>query len=229
MKKSKLLVIAIILFVSCGKNNKNIIKTANTAENYHMESLPPDLTYKVIEDKSDDVLEKNQIIVELSRKISIGQIATLADKFYKSKPEQRRFYIFYLLPGMKNGETISWATSHFDPELEIKVLGSTAEEENSLEVLSTIKGKIVGKWHEEAYTSMNYVIYLNKNKVYLMMFLGDSKGKSEQMISKKIGSTTRYDYKDKSHFGEYFIINSKEELEFYNGGGENFTKGVVIK
>ena len=216
-----------ILFTSCNKSNRDI--KADKIGDYQMEKLPVNLTFKIIEDKSDDVLEKNQIVVELSKKISVGQIATLADQFYKSKTEQRRFYIFYLLPGMKNGETLAWATSHFDPKLKIEILGSTAEEENSLKILSTIKGDIIGKWHEESFTSSNFVIYIDHNKTYLMMFVGDSKSEKEEMVRKEIGKETRYDYKNKSHFGEYFIINSNKELEFYNAEGKKFTTATIIK
>ena len=81
---------------------------------YTKEPLPSDFSYRVLKDESKPSLEKNQLTVEINEKLTEGQIATLAEKLYKSKDEQRRFYIFYLLPGMKDGSG-AWATSHFDP------------------------------------------------------------------------------------------------------------------
>jgi len=80
--------------------------------------LPTGFSYKVLADESNNAAQKNQLTIEISEKISTEQIATLANKLYSTKPKQRRFYIFYLLPNMKKGSG-AWAISHFDPELKI--------------------------------------------------------------------------------------------------------------
>ncbi|WP_353150392.1 hypothetical protein [Chryseobacterium sp.] len=66
--------------------------------------------------KSNHNIEKNQLEVEINQKLTKGQLATLAEELYNTKDKQRRFYIFYNLKGNENG-FMTWATSHFDPEL----------------------------------------------------------------------------------------------------------------
>jgi hypothetical protein len=56
-----------------------------SSSKYKKEPLPTDFSYKVIEDKSNDALEKNELTLEINKKISVEQIATLADKLFSTK------------------------------------------------------------------------------------------------------------------------------------------------
>lgn len=122
MKQLSLLIASLLLFlISCDSNKIG---------GYAKESLPSDFSYKILKDASNPALEKNQLTIEINEKISEGQVATLAEKLFKSKDKQRRFYIFYLLPGMKDGVS-AWAISHFDPDLKIEIMGATPREETA--------------------------------------------------------------------------------------------------
>lgn len=208
-------VTSVILLASC--DSGTIVK-------YKKEPLPDDFTYNILEDRSNEALEKNELTVEINKKITVEQIATLADKFFSSKSKQRRFYIFYLLPGMKAGSG-AWATSHFDPELEIEIIGSTSQQDDNSDKLAdaVIDGDVIGKWHEEQYTSSNYVIYKKDNKIFIKTIYKSGQVSDEELKEKKVGNGTRYDYKEGGFNGEYFIINSDGGLEFYNSENKNFT------
>lgn len=208
-------VTSVILLASCD---------SGTIGKYKKEPLPDDFTYNILEDRSNEALEKNELTVEINKKITVEQIATLADKFFSSKPKQRRFYIFYLLPGMKAGSG-AWATSHFDPELEIEIIGSTSQQDDNSDKLAdaVIDGEVIGKWHEEQYTSSNYVIYKKDNKIFIKTIYKSGQVSDEELKEKKVGNGTRYDYKEGGFNGEYFIINSDGGLEFYNSENKNFT------
>jgi len=197
---------------------------SGTIGKYEKEPLPDDFTYIILEDRSNETLEKNELTVEINKKITVEQIATLADKFFSSKSKQRRFYIFYLLPGMKVGSG-AWATSHFDPELEIKIIGSTSQQDDNSDKVAdaVIDGEVIGKWHEEKYTSSNYVIYKKDNKIFIKTIFKNGQVSDEELKEKKVGNGTRYDYKKGGYNGEYFILNSESGLEFYNSEGKNFT------
>jgi hypothetical protein len=100
----------------------------NTIGKYTKEPLPDGFTYNVLRDTSNLALGKNETALEIPHKITEGQIATIAADLYKKKNRQERYYIFYLLPGMKL-DAGAWASSHFDPELEIKILGFTSRKQ----------------------------------------------------------------------------------------------------
>ena len=83
MKKLTYLLFAFILLISCGENAK--------IGKYTKEPLPENFSYEIINDESNSALEKNQLEIELSQKLTEGQIATLAEELFNSKDKQRRF------------------------------------------------------------------------------------------------------------------------------------------
>jgi hypothetical protein len=212
-------VICVLFLSSCG-NNDMIGK-------YKKQPLPSDFIFKIIEDKSNDSLEKNQLSVEINHKITVEQIATLADSLFSSKPKQRRFYIFYLLPESR-GDV--WATSHFDPEIKIEILGSTTQQDTTTaKIAEVVTGDVIGKWQEEKYTSSNYVIYKKNNQLFIKTIFKDGQVSDEELKETKEKSVTRYDYKNGGYNGEYFVLNKIGNLEFYNSENINFTTAVQKK
>lgn len=214
-----LLAISLTILTSCDYNKIG---------GYTKEPLPADFSYKVLKDESNLKLEKNQLTVEINEKLTEGQVATLAEKLYKSKDKERRFYIFYLLPGMKDGSG-AWATSHFDPDLKIDIIGATPKEEVSANAAADkVEGDIIGKWHEEQSTSADYVIFKKDNKIFIRTIFKNGQTSDEELKSKKAGNGRRYDYKEDGYNGEYFILNNSGELEFYNNENKKFTTATKL-
>jgi len=81
-----------------------------------------EIKYKI---ESEDRLPpyKASVVVRLEEKISREDIQKIAPKNQNDGCRNYdRVYIGYLLPGMVDGEG-AWATSHFDPDLEIRLVG----------------------------------------------------------------------------------------------------------
>ncbi len=208
------LIVLLIAITSCDDNKFG---------GYVKQPLPNDFSYNILKDESNLSLEKNQLTVEINKKLTEGQIATLAEELFQSKDKQRRFYLYYLLPGMKVGSG-AWAISHFDPDLKIEIIGATSQEEADANSLANIvEGEIVGKWHEEQNTSANYIIFKKDNKIFLRTIYKRGQMPDEELKKKKVGTVNRYDYKDGGTNGEYFILNDRGELEFYNEENIMFT------
>lgn len=205
-------VTTILLLTSCD---------SGTIGKYKKETLPDNFSYNIIEDKSNEALEKNQLTVEINQKITEGQIATLAEKLFDSKPKQRRFYIFIQLQNVSG----AWAISHFDPELDIQILGSTSQQDDNAnaKVEEKIDGEVVGKWREEQYTSSNYIIFKKDSKIFIRTIFKNGQTSDEELTEKKVNTGTRFDYKEGGYNGEYFILNNDGGLEFYNSENKNFT------
>ncbi|MBF2710021.1 hypothetical protein [Flavobacterium soyangense] len=207
--------IAIIIIASWGDNSK--------IGKYTKEELPKNFSYDIIKDESNEVLEKNQLYVELSGKLTEGQIATLAEELFNSKKEERRFYMFYQLKGVENNVS-SWATSHFDPELEIVITGSTtAEDVNKDKLSEKIEGEVIGKWDENKYTFSNLIIYKKGNKTFIKTVFKNGQTSDVELEESKTEKGIRFDYKDGGYNGEYFILNNENRLELYNSENKNFT------
>jgi len=197
-------------------------------DKYNRQPLPSDFNYKILSDNSNDALEKNQLSIEISEKLSIEQIATLADKIFSTKKKQRRFYISYSLP-IKANE--AWAISHFDPELKIEIFGSTNEEkEKQIKASKDITGKILGKWYDERqYASSSFFLSKNKDGFFIRMVFKDGQFSDEKVTRVKVNNGEKYIPKNGERNGEYFIVNKAGDLELYNSDGKNFTTASKIQ
>lgn len=212
---------AFFLLISC--KNESIVK-------YKKETLPDNFSYKIIQDNSDIIIEKNQLAIEINQKLTEGQIATLAEKLFNSKKKQRRFYIAYLLEGMKYGSG-AWATSHYDPELDIQILGSSLiEDENMAKIsMEQIDGEVIGKWKEDLYNSYIYIIFKKENKYYLKTIYKNGQTVINELLELKVQKTTKYLYKNGGYDREYFQLNFEGNLELYDKENIKFFTALKVQ
>jgi hypothetical protein len=75
---------------------------------------------------------KRSLDIRLNRTVSEEVLRAIATKLKNSDHgTYERTFISYYLPGMKVGSG-AWATSHFDPDLEICILGVSTDQEELL-------------------------------------------------------------------------------------------------
>ncbi|MCH7702181.1 MAG: hypothetical protein IID37_10880 [Planctomycetes bacterium] len=88
-------------------------------------TIPDDVSYSIIDSTTMPGI-KRSLDVRLNKKVSERTLRALALKL-KSQDSRNyeRTFIVYYLPDMKVGAG-AWATTHFDPDLEVRVLGLTA-------------------------------------------------------------------------------------------------------
>lgn len=229
MVKAIFLILGLFLILSCNNSSKedaNSLSELSTLKNG--DSLPSDLTYKIIKESTNNALGKCNLDVELNRKISERELAILANELRKPRMSYDQLWIFYTFQNMNIGSG-AWATTHFTPELEVKILGSTVKEEKTAKTqTSKIDGKVLGKWYEQQYTSASYILYEKDGKIFLKASYKDGTSNNDEMTRKKVSDGYRLDYKEYQH-GEYFIMVLNGELRFYNKDGKNFTSAQVTK
>ncbi len=227
-KKKAIITIAILLF-GAFLIFKSCFGSSPTIGKYTKEELPKDFTYIITKDESNVATEKNQLYVELNQKVTEGQIATLAEELFNSKEKQRRFYIFYSLKSTEDAH-VYWATSHFDPELEITINGSTSAEEKIVKNnTGKVDGKVIGNFYEEELSSSSYTVYEKNNKVFIKSISKDNVSAINEMKRSEIATGIKLEYSNDSFNGEYFILTKDNKLEFYNKNNEKFAIGSILK
>lgn len=192
--------------------------------------IPPDVDYDIISSMKNDTLKKVNIEVRINKKVDKYVLKSIANEIKSDTilTTYDKIWIFYYLPDMEIGSG-AWATTHFTPNLEVKILGSTEKQDKkAIKKTDGIDGKIIGKWKEEQYTSSVYVIYQKENQVFIRTIFPNSQISDESLIKKNVGEITRYDYKEDGYNGEYFKI-ADGILEFYNSEDKLFTKGTPIE
>lgn len=223
------ILIILTLFIhltSCNENVKQ--EETETIGKYQKESLPADFSYNIRKDLSNTNVDKNELYIEINKKITIGQLATLADKLFKTKDKRRRFYLFYYIKGSDN--STAWAISHFDPDLKIEIIGTTESEETQLKKSDPkIDGKIIGHWYEEKYTSASFILFEKKKKLFMKMTFKDGSSSTDEMTRKKSKGGYRLIEKEGNAHGEYYIYYDNGNLDFYNSEDKKFTTGLRVQ
>jgi len=165
---------------------------------------------------------KCSIDIRLEKKVTKEFLHKLALKLRKAEPrEYDHMFITYYLPGMTPGSG-AWATSHFDPNLEVKILGTTIEEERALmDEPKNSSGEIIGKWrHRCLYGGPAvYTLLKRDGKVILLKKFHDGSSGETEMQLKKGLYRDRYEEKGGAAYSDYYIINRKGELEIYDSQG----------
>lgn len=186
------------------------------------------IKYSVIE-KSNLGSIKRIIDIRLEQKVSKDFIQKLALKLRKTEPRKYdRIFITYYLPGMTQGSG-AWATSHFNPNLEVKILGTTIEQEKAL--MSSSKdssGKIIGKWLDESpYVGAKYTFLKRNGKIIMIRKFKDGSGSEKEMIQKKQSGRLRFEETGGNDFGEYYLIEKNGNLGAYDNTGLIITMPLI--
>lgn len=194
--------------------NKNIV-IQNTDEVYTVEKR----------DVLGDI--KLSLDVRLKKKVSKEQLKQLALtlKERDHKPYERIFICWYL-QGMEIGAG-AWATTHFNPNLEVRILGLTIEEEKELTVSDeNRKGFVLGKWFDNSIDG-KYTLMNNNGVITMYIDFTDKSTHEEEMIESFQSNLLRYDDKDGNDFGEYYLIDKNGELSIYGKSGIIRTLHVI--
>ena len=177
-------------------------------------------TYSIISDNEfRDV--KRSIDVRLDRKVSVEALRMIARKLKNmERKKYERTFIAYYLPNMKVGAG-AWATTHFDPQLEVKILGLTAEEEEKMaRAAKSTSRDVVGIWMDDRpYVGATITIYRENKKLYLESKYKDGSGSIEEMTESQSPVGTKLVDKGDNPHGEYFVLDKKGNLQAGDNNG----------
>ncbi|MCK4694738.1 MAG: hypothetical protein KAT74_03200 [Candidatus Cloacimonetes bacterium] len=172
-----------------------------------------DVTYNIIqENKIPDI--KRSVDIRINRRVSKDELREIALTIKaKDKSGYDRTFICYYLPDMIIDEG-AWATTHFNPELEVKILGATEEELAILGESSTseTEREILGIWLDEN-IPVKLVLFRRNGKSFIEMTYKDDSVGTYEMIEKNTSRGLRFDDKKGSAFGDHYLINKNGELE----------------
>jgi hypothetical protein len=163
---------------------------------------------------------KRSVKVVVSEKVTTEDLSKLAVKIKNSDPiPYQRTFIGYLLKGQEDEGF--WATTSFSPDLEVKILGVSVEDDNASKQLKI--DNAVGAWLDPG--NVIHAIYYKNKELYLGYKSASSEkdvGKrtinspDEEMVVKKVKQGLRVDDKNGNDFGDFYIINKNGDLEVWS-------------
>ena len=182
-----------------------------------------DFTYKIVEANRLGTI-KCDLTVRLSKKVSEETLRQLAIELRTKEPKKYdKMFITYYLPGMTIGAG-AWATTHFNPNLDVRILGMTIEQERKLLREKTkVSGKTIGVWADE----LGKITIIKKGSGHIIeKKYEDGSGSKEDLISYKVRGKPAFKVRG-DDLGEYYVIERSGELGVYDSLGLITTKRAI--
>lgn len=179
--------------------------------------------YKIVEDTVKRNI-KRTVEVELSSRMDEEALIALAEKIYAmSDAKVERTFITYRLAN--EGDGTAWATTHYNPEFKVDIVGATASDYERIKNTNISKGEEIGSWMVSRGMDSKVTAYKKDGQVYIQELYDFGPLSKED----KVYESTNLDKgiklqseNDKDH-NEYYIINKKGDLEFWSDNGNYYT------
>ena len=180
-----------------------------------------DITYEIINTYTFHDY-KRSLDVRLNKKVSEKTLRAIA---LKSKAQDSRNYertfICYYLPDMEVGAG-AWATTHFNPNLEVKILGFTVEQENALRQLPDDPSReVIGFWLDESLYGMGsrITIFRQNGKLFIENTYKDGSSGKKEIVEKLSDKGRTFRKKEGSSVGEFYLIDNQGNLQMWDEEG----------
>jgi hypothetical protein len=198
------------MYISCKKNS----------------NIPEDVKWEITKEESNPNLSKNNIEVSLNKKIDKEVLQEIAMKIRENRNEYSKLWIFYHIPNMTEG--MAWATTHFTPNLEINIIGSTENQDIIASKTTDIEGEVLNKWRsEKSLMGATLVLFKNSsNKQIMRITFKDGSKMDSEIIKSNVNGKVKY--QDDNENGEYYILESNGNLGLYGKNGK-FDEAIKIE
>lgn len=190
------------------------VKVDNSTDIKEMSQPEAISSYEIVsDDKRENITRKVQ--VELAKRVTRQQLELIANEIKNADKETyERTFIMYRIKGEKS--VAAWATSHFDPNLEIKFIGLNADDFRKLLSLKhDVEGEVIGEWvSPNGFTDHIVVIYKKGKQYFKQDYYVNATMKPKELV--KDGDTFRY--KEASET-QYYVIDANDDLEYRGESG----------
>ena len=180
--------------------------------------IPKDITYTII-DKNIVPRIKRSLDIRLNRKVSEDVLSAIAMQLKNSDPNTyERTFIGYYLPDMTVNAGY-WATTHFDPILEVRILGLTAEREKTLGQLADDPSReAIGSWlHDEDWFAGRITIFRQDGGLHMEKTYGDGSSGKEQIVERPSSKGRKFmNAKRTGPDNDYYLIDNNGNLQIWS-------------
>lgn len=177
------------------------------------------LTYSIV---NSDILPsiKRSLDVRLSRKVPLDVLRSIAFKLKAQDPRAyERTFICYYLPGMEVGSG-AWAISHFNPDLEVRILGVTIEQERMLRGKADDPSrKVFGRWLDEGMKG-RITFFRQDGRLFMERLWADGSSGTEEIVEKSSHRGRVFQAaKGGGDAEEFYLIDNQGNLQLWDRDG----------
>jgi hypothetical protein len=157
---------------------------------------------------------KASLDVRLADRVTKEKLVAIANELHGfADNKQPRLFIVYYLPDMEI-DAGGWATTHFNPNLEVKILGATKDQHEKMvaETKQTeASQQTIGSWTVNILPKGTITFFRKGGKAYMTRRYTDGSSGTHELIIQQAGGQTRYRQSD-GHPADYFIITGSGDL-----------------
>lgn len=181
--------------------------------------------YSIVTDRYDGSISR-KVEVALKEHLTEAQLRDLANAIKATAQQQTDItHIGYRVDGQ--ADKLFWATTRFDPELSVSVMGLSADEYQKLQKFDVTHKyqKVVGVWLRDDFgdASCLIVAYEHDGSYFIGRIFADGSGSDEKMKSRKqTDGSIRLEEPDADR-GEHYIIDTAGNLQGWNSEGNYLT------
>ncbi len=183
-------------------------------------AIPDDVSFTTIDTNTVPGI-KRSLDIRLNKTVSEETLRAIAIKLKADEPRDfERTFIAYYLPDMAVGAG-AWATTHFNPKLEVRVLGLTAEAEKMLAKEPAHDSReVIGRWLDSSpFVGGRITIFRDSGKVYFEQTFKDGSALTEELLEKPSSIGQRYNMAIASYTGDHWIIDGRGNLQIRDNQG----------
>jgi hypothetical protein len=208
-----LTVVVIVSLATVGCNDRQQDQTSR-------QPIPDDVSYSIIDSSTLPGI-KRSLDVRLNKKVSERTLRAIALNL-KSQDSRNydRTFIAYYLPGW-TVDGGAWATTHFNPDLEVRILGLTAEEEENLVAEpASVTREIIGRWLDEGpFVANRITIFREDGRLFIEQMFKDGSSLKKEIVEKKSPLGRRFDKVEGSSAGDHWVLGSDGNLQLRDNDG----------
>ena len=157
--------------------------------------------------------------VRLEERVPESSIRNIAEEIKRREAEEcERVFIVHYLPGMEVNAG-AWATSHFTPNLEVRILGQTVEQANSAPPL--LDGEVVGRWRRDVLPAGCLTIVRRDDQLIARWDYTDGSNSENSLDESQLpDGRLRFEDQGENAFGEYYIVETDGRIGLYDEDGQ---------
>ncbi len=184
--------------------------------------------YSIISDTESGRV-KRSVDVRLVEKVAEEELRKIAGEIKAMKPTKfERTFILYYLPEQKVGAG-AWASSHYNPELKIQILGTPKEPAGAAQAKAPDGAtEVIGRWDYSAPPGIVFVLYRTKTGFTLQYVFSKESTLEKAVTAKRDGEKVVVRPVEPGGSRDYWILDEEKNLVLMDADGV-VGKAVAIK
>jgi hypothetical protein len=115
----------------------------------------------------------------------------------------------------------AWATTHFNPDLKVEILGLSLEQEKSLTTRANVRSReVIGTWLDERpFLGSRITLFRENGVLFMESTYPDGSSGKEEMVEGTLRTRRTFRRTGPSLAGDFYLIDDEGNLQLHDNEG----------